>query len=996
MILAVMISFSLLRICALVLTFFTGFTALVYEVTWHFYLANLLGSQARSTSIILAAFLGGLAVGYNLFGKFSRDRSPRDLVMLCGVLEAGIGVWALIFPLLHLVFWKVQFVTLAGASNIVTDLGVAVGLVGIPTVMMGASLPLLTQGLSLGVADAGPFHAKVYVVNTLGAFAGTACAGFLLVPWLGLSTTMLLMGLINCFVGAFFVVLSLRLSRQPVSALSEAAPAEEVSLRSVSAWKRVALLGGVACLAGFVSITFQTVLIRVVALSIGASVYAFSMVVSAFVLALALGAWIIAERRFCRISLVWNQVLIVLGLVAIYFIVPYLPYLGHVFRTLLTSQPPNFWIFYAVVFTSVCVLILIPVGAMGATLPLSFKALADRAEMLGQRVGLVYGANTLGCVVGAVIGGYLSLYYFNLDGVLRICITVGAVLIAMTVWLSQPRGKLFLYGLACAALALPHLFDSWPQMALGRGTFRMTSATEKTYSGFTAFYKEFMGTQWVEAYKDDPNSTIAVLYSSGGSKSILVNGKSDGSTGGGDRVTTKLMAHLPALLQTSSSRLGAVIGFGTGITVGSLARYEELDRVDILEISTAVKEFAPRFDPFNAEASKNSKIRWQLGDAYRFLMGSNEKYAVIASEPSNPWVGGVERLYSKEFYELAKSKLAPGGIYAQWFHTYSISDPTLALVMNTFKASFPDVHVFERGADMVLLGSVEPLDKAAFKGTYERFERKWIVDDLADIRFSSLQQLLNEEVWIPWGAIVGKYPFHTLDKPKLSYWAGRDFFLEKTAEVRKLSDLPRYRGWSNKAFEDTLLARLFRDAPEEDRLKSLAKISCGVSDESKFFDGWEGKEVLCKKAVVAMVVKGMIPANRVVPASIVELFKGLAPDSTQQVNFPGNPNEVGRGMDWIASFGGPFLKVDPIKLRSFAAPCFSLKGEPALSCRSRLVLALSVIGAVAEAREEFERIIFDKLPFRSEEYAQSVAYIANTELTAEQRSGLTIGSGVQR
>ncbi len=984
-----MLGFSSLRLVALILTFFTGFTALVYEVTWHFYLANLLGSQARSASLVLATFLGGLAVGYNLFGRFSQRRGPRSLVMLCGALEAAIGVWALVFPWLHDLFWHVQFITLDSSGSIFIDLLVATGLLGAPTIMMGASLPLLTQGLSLGVEDAAPFHAKVYVVNTLGAFAGTVCAGFVLVPWLGLSTTMFFMGITNCVVGALFILLSFRLSAFQVKPVERREPLP-IKVEGMPGKLRFVLLGMISCLAGLLSITFQTVLIRVVALSIGASVYAFSMVVSAFVLALALGAWIIAERRFGRISLAYNQVLVVAGLLAVYVIVPYLPYCSHVLRTLLTSQAPNFWVYYAVVFVAICGLIVIPVGAMGATLPLSFKEAADRVEFLGRRVGLIYGANTAGCVVGAVVGGYLSLYRLNLDEVLRVCLLGGALLILLAAYVAQSKRRLSLYLLAVVCGVLPLILHPWPQMALGRGTFRITTAQDSTYKGFATFYKEFMGTQWIEAYKDDPNSTIAVLHSSASSKAILVNGKSDGSTEGGDRVTTKLMAHLPGLLQTSSSRRAAVIGFGTGITVGSLARYEEFDQIDVLEISSAVKEFAPRFDPYNSDASKNPKVIWQLGDAYRFLMETDSTYAVIASEPSNPWVGGVERLYSREFYDLAKSKLARGGIYAQWFHTYSISDKTLALVLNTFKASFPHVHVFERGADLVMLGSADLLDKQSLKQMYERSNRQWIGQELAEIGFPALQKLLLDEVWVPWGGIINKVPVHTLDKPKLSYWAGRDFFLDRSSDIRKLATLPRYRGWANRSFSDTLLARLFRDSPEKERLKALTMLACDVHDESKLFDRWQQKDELCRQALVAMVVKGVTPANDQVPSSIVELFNGLSSEGEEKVLFPPIPSEVGRGLDWVANFAGIFIGVDPIKLRRLAEPCFALKGESALACRSRLVLALSATGSTSEAKEEFERILQDRLPFKNEEYAQSVAYVAGVELSDDDRKRLVL------
>lgn len=977
-----MVPRALVRQISLALTLITGFTALVYEVTWHYYLSNLLGSQARSAALIVATFLGGLAVGYSLFGRFSMRRAARTLITACGVLEVLIGVWTLLFPQLERGVWWLQFESQLFKGSIATDIILAVLLLGAPTVMMGASLPLLTQGLSRDVHDAAPFHAKIYVVNTFGAFLGALTAGFFLIPALGLDQTMMVMGVANVSAGALFVLIgrSLPSTHHGVGESIGETPQNFEVLGS----KRLAILLGVACIGGFVSITLQTVLVRVTALAIGASVYTFGMVLSAFIFALALGAWLLSERRILRLSLASNQVLVIGGLIGLYFVVPFLPYWSHVLRTLLTSGLPNFWIYHLLVFVALCALIVVPVGAIGAMLPLLFKESRDRAELLGRRVGLVYGANTVGCVIGAIIGGYVSLYFLNLDQVLLVCVVGAACILLLLSWDLTGRRGSALRIVALVALALPCALQPWPHFAMGRGTFRMTKPTDTSYAGFDAFYDSAMSGQNILAYKDDPNTTVTVLETAGGGRSIIINGKSDGSTRSGDRVTTKLMAHLPGLLQTSESTRAAVVGFGTGITVGSLSLLPEVETIDILEISPAVKDFSHQFDEENGKASQSSKIRWNIGDAYRFLLETPYRYAIIASEPSNPWVGGVERLYSKDFFDLARSKLAPGGIYAQWFHTYSISQDTMALVLRTFHSAFPYVHLFERDSDVVLLGSNEPIAREAVEGMKKKFERPEIREDLKDIGVESPNAILARELPMPWEGLSAG-PIQTLNRPTLSYRAGKDFFTEAYVSAVSFAGLPEYRGYARQFFPHTLMATLYGTQTERELLQSMALLHCAVH---QLQDGgsWEQQTQLCRQALVAMVVLGEIPVNKTVTENVQELFTKVSPAYTGELLVAPNVEEAAVGLDWMSEYGAPFLKVDAGKMKHFAQPCFQGTTEAEGGCRSRLILALASNEFFAEAKEEFLLMRHDRVPLRNLEYARALARVAGVPLSENEEA----------
>ncbi len=899
------------------------------------------------------------------------------LVGTCGVFELLIGAWALGFPVMYDWVFTLHFSKGILSGTLFGDALVALLLIAAPTAMMGASLPLLTQGLSRSLQDAAPFHAKIYVLNTLGAFVGAISAGFYFLPTFGLSGTMWLMGWVNVLAGFFFLVMArIKPEKEMPRQISSEIESEQIRVPKLNAYVTLAAAGG------FVSITLQTALIRIVALSLGASVYSFSIVVSAFILVLALGAWGIADRRVARLTLYHNQLLLVVGIAGLYIALPYLPYSVHVFRTLLTNQPPTFVVYYAVVFVALVVLLLAPVGSLGAALPLLFRESSDNEDSLGRQVGTLYGANTIGCVCGAIVGGYLSFQVLNLDGVWKICLVVAALMLVLLARDSRRR-----LAVAVCAVGVVIALPGWSHHVFGRGLFRMSSPTSGTYKGFTDFYRTFNAKYAVRAYKDDPNSTICVTEGKDGDLSILVNGKSDGNTLGGDRVTTKLMAHLPALLQDSSSSRAAVVGFGTGITVGSLAKYDEISSIDILEISSAVRDFAPLFDAHNGSASKSEKVHWNMGDAYRFLMETPHKYAVIASEPSNPWVGGVERLYTQDFYRLARDKLAPGGIYAQWFHTYSVSEATLAMVLRTFKESFPETHLFERETDVILIGSNQTLEARHLDLMRRRFTSATISDDLKDVGINLMNDLLLSESPVPWEGLADS-ELHTLDKPKLSYKAGRDFFLQAEASVSELEERPYYKGWSARAFTHTLLGGLFAAASQEDRPQAMALIFCGGSERMK--DNWTQRSRRCQHALLGLMIRGDFSEAPEVPGEVIAAYKGVIRGSTETTPQPDSIATIGVSLDWFAQFGAPVIELDPRRMRLYAERCYRERDEIAAGCRSRVVIALAGNGLFADAQSELRAMLDDRLPFRTVESAELLARIAGVQLSAEDRARMSI------
>jgi len=292
----------------------------------------------------------------------------------------------------------------------------------------------------------------------------------------------------------------------------------------------------------------------------------------------------------------------------------------------------------------------------------------------------------------------------------------------------------------------------------------------------------------ISFHDDDPVSTVTVLDQRNdgrvNSRSLMNNGKSDGSTRG-DYATMGLTALIPALLADRLEKV-FVVGFGTGVSAGELMALDGTRSVTVAEISPGVIEAAPLFDTFNQAASRSPKLDVVVSDAYRALIRSDATYDLIVSEPSNPWVSGVEMVYTKEFLEVVKSHLAPGGVYAQWMHQYETDDESIELVLRTYDAVFDHTTVwYTLLADVLLVGINDP-DAAL---DVERIaERAALPDFAAGLRRSGVESfdaLLAHEL-LPLGVVRAaalEGPLHTILHPRLNHQAVHGFFRGEQAEL---------------------------------------------------------------------------------------------------------------------------------------------------------------------------------------------------------------------
>lgn len=779
------------------MVFVSGATGLIYQVIWHRYFTILLGAQARATAIVLAIFLGGISAGYACFGRWSRDRD-WNLLMAYSAVELGLGLWAYAFPYVFRVAHPLtsHLYALLGVNSIWIDIFVSILLLFFPTFLMGGTLPLLTQGLSEDLGAASRTHARIYGLNTVGACLGSLVAGYILVPDWGLPLTSLAAGTLNVAISVGVYFLFAKQWKRGWAWNED--PEGETGNPSGETSVRTAVLCFIGFFSGLSIITLETVFIRLIGLSSGSSNYNFTLIVSIFIFGLGFGSLMVRRiSRFSEKHLLGNQLGVSFSLFALYLSVNHWPYWVHRIRILFRDIPQSFYVYQAALGIGLFLLLALPVGLCGLTLPYCFHLLKDRRATLGARVGQLYSLNTVGCVMGALLGGYALLSFFNLDQIFKLCVLIALVNVALAGYLYSMRfrpsvGSMALsssaFAIVCVGVFVAPLFIKERFFQ----PFRAQTPTPSSFSGPEAFAKSLAPTTSYLAYKDGRNTSVGVGVAKRNgeefSRTIFVNGKSDGNTTG-DFLTMNLTGQIPALLSRKLDRV-AVVGFGTGITTGAIAHYPETGRIDVAEISSDVIEFAHYFDKYNGDVSKDPKVHFNEMDAFRFLEGTSAKFDLIVNEPSNPWVAGVENLYTVELYDLAKRKLNPGGLYVQWLQAYSFNDDLFKMVLRTITSRFPNVSVFQMMEhDFLLVASMDPFTRADLQRAQARVEsNSFAKHSLEDSGISSFETLLALEL-IPYPLtplLGGGMPLQRLETPHLSNGAAIAFYVGSTADVHAM------------------------------------------------------------------------------------------------------------------------------------------------------------------------------------------------------------------
>jgi spermidine synthase len=708
--------------------FASGISGLVYQVVWVRELVLVFGATTFAVSTVLTAFMGGLALGSYYFGRRA-ERVAKPL-RLYGILEIGIGAYGLLVPLIFAAlpsvyhfFW--QWLQLSFFALSIVRFVFATLVLIVPTALMGATLPVLASYYARDAARIGLRVGSLYALNTFGAVLGAAATGFVLIPAFGMSAATTTAAAINILLGVTALGLSRRVEMSSDSIVPESAESrskdhkQSKSSEGESGRHHVTVVIAGFAISGFVALSYEVIWSRVLALIIGSSVYAFSIMLTTFLIGLALGA-AVASRLVDRIPrpvVAFAFIEVGVGITSLVgaYLFNDLPYLFVQLYRWVDSSAFGLLLFARFLVASL--VMFGPTLLLGALFPLVVRIIA-RGRLVhatGRTVGDAYAANTVGAIAGSFASGFVLIPWLGLVGSIRLCIALNFVVAAAALIVSgqvsgnrekQIERRSFMPALglvvSCSLIVVVVLVNlPWDAEVMSSAVYRYApSLADRSRKELFEYLRRGQGETIF--YKEGITATVAVQQQNGG-RVLKVNGKPEASTTG-DMPTQILIGALPLLVRDRTDDV-LLIGLGSGVTLGSIEQFR-VKNVTCVELEPAVIEASRHFEDVNNRPLADPRLRMVSNDGRNFIYTTDQKFDVIVSEPSNPWVTGVANLFTLEYFKRGAERLKDDGLFSQWLQIYEMAPEDVLTLIATFRAAFPQVYLF-RGAegDLMLLGS---------------------------------------------------------------------------------------------------------------------------------------------------------------------------------------------------------------------------------------------------------------------------------------------------
>lgn len=711
-----------MRLTAYIIFIISGAAGLIYESIWARYLGLFVGHTAYSQVLVLTIFLGGMALGAMLIGQ--RSSKLRDPLRGYAFVELALAVIALVF---HGLFLKVTsfaydtiFPAMTGSAMLtVVKWSIAGALILPQAILLGMTFPLMVAGVLRRFASApGQTISLLYFSNSLGAAGGVLLAGFYLLKLSGLPGTILFAGLLNLTAALASYLLTHRFPLAEATGHPALEPEARHSVEAMRTKRLLPFLLTVSFGTALASFIYEISWLRMLALVLGSATHSFELMLSAFILGLALGAFWVRRR-----SDQWTQPLRALGIVqwimgftALATLPLYIASFGWTAELLgAFAKTDGGYAGFTLSRYIICLAVMLPsTFCAGITLPLITRTLLVAGS--GERaIGTVYGFNTLGSIVGVIIAGLVALPLIGLKALL----ITGALLdMALGVWIlfvAMDRSKVarrFAYAaisatvLVAGAAAVTQRFD--PTL-LASGVFRRGAVFEP-------------GAVESVFHEDGRTATVSVLNRREGNVlTIATNGKPDASLHGfwfeacGDSISkqllagdasTQTLAPLITLAHRPDARIAAVIGHGSGMSSHFVLASPTIEELVTVEIEPEMIRGSREFYPANRRVFDDPRSRIVIEDAKTHFAAAGRKYDLIFSEPSNPWVSGVASLFTTEFYQHLRRYMSDDGVFGQWLHLYEINDALVSSIMAAIHENFPAYEIFlTHATDMLVVAT---------------------------------------------------------------------------------------------------------------------------------------------------------------------------------------------------------------------------------------------------------------------------------------------------
>jgi spermidine synthase len=699
----------------------SGCAALIYEIVWFQLLELVIGSSAVSIGVLLGTFMGGMCLGSLLLPRLVSP-SLHPLRMYAW-LELGIGIIGVIV-LFAMPLIGGAYTAWAGAGIVGLLLrGLVAGICLLPpTMLMGATLPAISRWVEAtprGVSWLGFFYGG----NTAGAVVGSLVAGFYLLRVHDVAFATYVAVALNVTVAAIALLIAAFVPHERAAS----APAPLVAVRG--RWPVYVVIA----LSGLTALASEVLWTRTLSLLIGATVYTFSLILAVFLTGIGIGSSLGAAlgRGLTRprVALAWVQ----LGLCAAmgwtsYIVTESLPY-----WPVNPSIATDFWFQFQLDLARILFAVLPPSILWGASFPLALASVASRDEDSGRLVGGVYAANTLGAIVGSL----------------------GASLL-LTVWLGSQKAQQLMILIAAASGLLLLLRERVSAIAVGAATIAasLLALSVQPVPGILVAFGRYAVTQLGQAdiiyVGEGWNASVAVSERSNGVRNYHNAGKVQASSEPQDMRLQRMLGHLTTLVP-AQPRTVLVIGCGAGVTAGAVSIEPRLEREVIAEIEPLVpRVISTYFAEHNFDVVRNPKVTVHIDDARHFLYTTDETFDAITSDPLDPWVKGAAMLYTREFFELVKEHLNPGGVVTLFVQLYESNTEAVKSEVGTFFEAFPNGMIFAntyngQGYDLVLLGQVEPtrIDIDEMEARLQRPEYAPMAQSLRDIGMFSAIDLFG-------------------------------------------------------------------------------------------------------------------------------------------------------------------------------------------------------------------------------------------------------------